>query len=261
MKLHRIPEDRNVLLIEDMLHSGVINEDAVDLIDDAAELVFGAIGFIPGAGEIVGDLPMLVKNIVQKDYLGAAIFLVSMEPTPISDTIAKALRAIQKLAQRTGQEDRLNRWIGWLLKKSGGNPSQTVMGLFDKAKKTIDDVDDKAGRASDADDAEVKQAGGIMDRVTKYIVDNLDKMETALREFLGLIEKRASELEPTGGADMPDEYSKDLAKDIDSAYRRIYKESGAKQALKYMQKIKANAKKKSEIKKAYEQVFGPIEEV
>jgi hypothetical protein len=262
MKLDLILEDQDVLLVEDMLKNGVISEGVLDIIDTSAETLFGAVGFIPGFGE-PADGVMLVKNLLQGDYLGAAIFLVSMEPTPFSDAIAKSLRAIQKLAQHTGQEDRLNRWIGWLVKKTGNKQTAVVMSLFEKSKATIGKVNKTADTAKRTGKGSVKKAGGVMDKVTRFLANKMDKMEKALTDFLNLVDQKAAKMEPVGGADgadMPDQYVTDEATEIKGTYMRFSKDSISK-ALRYKNKVKANAQKKSEIKRAYEEVFGPIDEV
>ena len=265
MRLDLINEDKDVLLVEGALQSGILNEGALDLIDTATEALFGAIGFIPGAGEVLGDAPMLVKNIMQGDYLGAALYLVSMEPTPISDAIAKTLRAIQKLAKHTGQEDRLNRLIGWLVKKTGGNQTAQVLGLFEKAGATLRGVEDKINNVQ-TDDPKVKKSAGIFDKVTKYVSENFDKMREALEQFLGLIDERAAKLDPVGGVDedIPDEYVADLTKEIEETYHKLRNDdlqSGTNKALMYKKQLRAKADKKIEVKKAYEEIFGLIPEI
>lgn len=265
MRLDIITEDKDVLLVETMLQEGVIDEGVLDIIDTATEALFGAVGFIPGAGEVLGDAPMLVKNLVQGDYLGAAIFLVSMEPTPISDAIAKTLRAIQKLAKHTGMTARLNRLIGWLVKKTGNKQTAIVLGLFDKAKNTLAGINDKIDKASKNGDAKIKRASGIMDKVSAYVSENMDKMKAALEEFLGLIEERAKRIEPAGGADeLPDQYIADLTKEIEETYHQLRKDdikNGTNKALLYKKKLRSNADRKQEVKTAYEEVFGPIPEI
>lgn len=265
MKLDLITEDKDVLLVEEAFQGGVIDEGILDIVDTATEVVFGAVGFIPGVGEIVGDAPMLVKNLVQGDYLGAAIFLVSMEPTPISDTIAKTLRAIQKLAKHAGQEKRLNKLIAWLFQKTGGKQTQVVLGIFDKAQGMVTDAGDKIKKA-DTRDPKVKKSVGVLDKVTRYIDDNFDKMKAALEEFLGLIEQRAAKIEPIGGVDedIPDQYVSDLTKEIEETYHRLREDDikdGTSKALLYKKKLRANSNSKMEVKRAYESVFGLIPEI
>jgi len=265
MKLDIITEDKDVLLVEEMFQSGVINEGVLDLVDTATEVVLGAVGFIPGIGEILGDAPLLIKNLMRGDYLGAAIYLVSMEPTPISDTIAKTLRAIQKLAQHTGQEKRLNKLVGWLVRKTGGDHAAQILGLFDKAQEMVGGVDEKMKKA-DTTDPKVKKSIGVMDKVTTYINQNLGKMKTALEDFLGLIDERAAKIEPTGGVDdyIPDQFVSDLTEEIKETYHRLRKDDlkdGTSKALLYKKKLRSNADNKIEVKRAYEDMFGPIPEI
>jgi len=254
MRLGLINEDKDILLVEEALQSGIINEGILDIVDTATEVVLGAVGFIPGLGEIIGDAPLLIKNLIQKDYLGAAIYLVSMEPTPISDTIAKTLRAIQKLAKHTGQEKRLNKLVGWLIEKTGGKQTKMVLGLFDKAQKTFADVDNKMKKVNNKD-PKVKKSMGVIDKITSHVSDNLDKMRSALEEFLGLIDNKA---EPVGGIDedIPDQYVIDLTDEIKEKYHELRK-IDIKKALDYKKKLLANINK-VEVKRAYEEIFGPI---
>jgi len=263
MKLDLMCEDKDVLLVEEALQNNIITEDFADILDTSAEVVFGAIGFIPGAGEILGDAPMLIKNLIQGDYLGAAIFLVSMEPTPISDTIAKTLRAIQKLAKHTGQEQKLNKFIGWLLEKTGSNPKTKIMSMFEKMSNIIGDVEEKTGKTRHSGDEKVKKHGMILSKVTKQIKKHLPRMEKELEQFLDLIEKKAQKLEPEAGIDMPDEYFEDLTNKVEEQYRKFLK-NDAKKAIEYKNKVKANAMKNDnyskKLKGGFEKIFGPIED-
>jgi len=261
MKLNLICENEDAFIVEEAIQNGVINEGILDMIDTATEVVLGAVGFIPIAGEILGDLPLVAKNLMQGDYLGAAIFLVSMEPSPFSDLVAKTLRAIQKLAKHTGQEQRLNRYIGWLAKKTGGRPTQTIVGFFDKTKNALGAVDKKV-KSIDNKDPKIKKSAGVLDKVTTYIIDNLDKMKKALLEFLGMVEKKIAKMEPIGGMEDNGDYMGDLIADIKEKYHQLRKddiENKTNNALLYKKKLLS--KTVPEVRKAYEEVFGPIPEI
>lgn len=258
MKLHTIIEGRDSLLVEEMFQNGTINEGVLDKIDTAVEVVFGAAGFIPVVGDVFGDLPMVAKNLIQGDYLGAAIYLISMEPSPFTDAVAKSLRTIQKLARHTGQEKRLNKMIGWLMKKTSSNQ---ILGFFDKAQQTISHATEKTKSIKDK---KAQESISVIDKTTKYINDNIDKMKSALEEFLGLIDKKAQTIEPVGGLDMPDEYVSDLIKEIKDTYYRLREsdlENKTNKALLYKKKLRKAADNKKEVKQAYEDIFGPIPEI
>lgn len=264
MKLDLITGSKDVLLVEESLQDGILNEGVLDVIDTATEAVFGAIGFVPGIGEVIGDAPMVVKNLMQGDYLGASLYLVSMEPTPVSDMIAKTLRSIQKLARHAGQEKRLNQLIGWLVKKTAGDYVAQTLGLFEKAKGALNKADDQIRKIDG--DVKIKKSAGILNKVTDYINQNLDQMQSALTEFLDVVDKRASKLEPVGGVDdeIPDQFVVDLTGEIKETYHRLRNEdlkNGTSNALVYKKKLRMNANKRADVKAAYESIFGQIPEI
>lgn len=263
MKLDVLCEDRQVMMIDEMFRNGVVNEGALSILDNAVESAAGLVGAFPVLGDILGDIPMVAKNLVQGDFLGAALWAISAipEPTDLTDLVGKGLRVIQKIARATGQEKRINKMINWLLSKTpGGKLTDYALEMFEKFKDSITGVSDKVDVKNDKE----RQAMGVVDKSMGFIADKLDKMEDALKEFLGMVDKRAKEMarnkEPAGGIDAPDDYINDLAEDIRKTYYRLRGEDGT-QALKYKRKIKTNAKGKPEIWRAYELVFGPIEKV
>jgi len=259
MKLELILEDKDSLILEDAFQNGVINEGLMDIVNTAVEAVFGTVGLIPVIGDIVGDLPMVVKNLVQKDYFGASIFFISMIPEA-GDT-AKTLRVIQKTAQLTGQEKRVNRLLEWLYKKTPqGQLMEFVMGMFDKAKNAfVGNVDKKVKEAQS--NPKVKKHGDVLDKTSKFVIKCVDKMEKALKDFVAAVDKKhQSMVEPVGGADVPESYVSDLADEIKAKYHEFMKVE-PRQAITYKNKVLNNAKRKPDVKAAYELVFGPISEI
>jgi len=257
MKLDIICEDKDVFLVEESFESGIINEDVLGIVDNAIEAALGAVGFIPGIGE-PADFVVGIKNLIQGDYIGAAIFFISMEPSPASDTIGKSLRIIQKIARSTKQEERLNKIIGWLVRKTNGRQSEIAIGLLNKAKRTIDNIPGKIDKHD-----EIDKEKGIIDKVVKYIDNNFNKIEKEFTAFINKIEEKAVNLEPSAGiddSDVPDDFVDELVNEIKTTYKRLM-DRDVGDALLYKKKLKLAAGKKPEVKQAYGVVFGDFSEI
>ena len=237
----------------------IINEDIMDVVDNAVEIVAGAIGFIPFAGD-TADVAMVLKNIAQKDYLGAALFAIAAipEPTDLTDLISKTLRFIQKIASTTGQEDKVNEMIGWLAKKAGGDPIATTRQAWAAVDKKIKNTSQTANVAvNKTDNDKEKKAIGAINKVTAFIEKNWDAMTKALFDFLDLIQKKIDDLkeEPIAGADNIPDYVDDLTNKYRSNYDKLFMADGAKKAMAYKEQIRKKAKGDKAKENAYNKAF------
>jgi hypothetical protein len=266
MNLNLIYEDRDYILVDNMFNTRTINEGVMDIIDNAVEVVAGTIGFVPFAGDLA-DLTMVAKNLMQQDYLGAALFSIAAipEPTDLTDLISKTLRVIQKVASATGQEDKVNEMIGWLAKKTGGNPIAATRQAWDMVDKKIKSTDQKTNVAMgktnvaiDKTNNKEKKSIGVINRVVEFIKENWDAMTKALTEFLNLIQKKMDDLEksePTAGADNIPGYVDDLTNEYRSNYDKLLNAGGAKEAIEYKEQIRKEAKGDKAKEKAFKRAF------
>lgn len=191
MKLYELHQDNNQIMIEDVLYGKTIDEG---MIDNVVELIGGAIGFIPGAGE-PADIALAIKNMVQKDWLGAIFYLISALPEPTSDLIAKSLRLIQKLiAASAGTEakDVINVKINDVIKNKSNVISKITaiidkIGGVEKIKQMWDNVESHLSKLND----EAKDIDGdkqsLIGKAFRFIGENSDKILEYLNKFVELI--------------------------------------------------------------------------
>ena len=251
MKINLISEDHHIILIDELLRQHTVNEGVMDIVDDAVEVVFGTAGLIPVVGDVIGDVPMIVKNILQKDWIGAAIFTISLVPE--FGDIAKVLRIIQKVAKRTGQENRLNELMSYLFRKTPqGSLADYMMTLFRKAVENLYNILDKGANAKSQDD-KVAKSIKIMSKIKEFIDDNVSKMEKDFEYFVNKMEDKYQELNanPVSGTDFPSQYIDDYTNRIKNVYSKL----DHKDRITYLKKIKQNARKKPELMVAYNKVF------
>lgn len=106
----------------------LITADAVGTAMDAGQVGLDAAGFVPGIGEVADAVNALV-SLLRKDYLGAALSLISMVPA-IGDAVGKSAKVAIWMSKLAKQQGKLGKAGQFLVKN--GPKVKTALKTFSK---------------------------------------------------------------------------------------------------------------------------------